>query len=99
MLVRIVKLTFKREHIEKFQQIFEDSKEAIRGTEGCCFLELYQDKGNPCLFFTYSHWNTETDLDTYRNSEFFKSVWKKTKTLFSDKPEAWSLNKMDPKNF
>jgi hypothetical protein len=47
------------------------------------------------MFFTYSYWDDATDLENYRNSEFFKSVWAKTKVLFSEKPEAWSVNKLE----
>ena len=56
-------------------------------------LELYQDKTNPELFFTYSYWEREEDLENYRNSALFKNVWAKTKVLFNDKPQAWSVNK------
>ena len=95
MLVRIVKLTFKKENITGFQQIFKETKQAIRDFEGCTFLELYQDKENSAVFFTYSYWKTSEDLENYRNSEFFKKVWGKTKLLFSEKPEAWSVNKIE----
>lgn len=95
MLVRIVKLTFHQESIPTFLEIFENSKHRIRASEGCSFVELYQDKNNDCIFFTYSYWDDESFLNNYRDSEFFKSVWSKTKVLFADKPEAWSVNKLD----
>ncbi len=40
MLVRIVKLTFKKENIASFETIFEKNKKKIRQVEGCTFLEL-----------------------------------------------------------
>ena len=55
-------------------------------------LELYQDKTNLEIFFTYSHWEKEQNLEDYRNSDLFKNVWATTKTFFNDKPEAWSLD-------
>ncbi|MEM8927815.1 MAG: antibiotic biosynthesis monooxygenase [Bacteroidota bacterium] len=91
MLIRIVKLTFKEENISSFEALFEDTKETIRNFEGCQFLELYQDKKHPNVFFTYSKWEAEMDLEAYKNSEFFKSIWGQTKKLFQDKPEAWSV--------
>ena len=45
-------------------------------------LELYQDKNNPEIFFTYSYWDKEEDLEHYRNSELFKNVWIQTKKYF-----------------
>jgi len=95
MLVRIVKLSFETQHIEKFLSIFNTNKEQIRGFKGCEFLELYQDKLNPNIFFSYSYWQSKKDLENYRNSQLFKGIWAKTKSLFNDKPEAWSLNKIE----
>ncbi|MCK0147610.1 antibiotic biosynthesis monooxygenase [Arenibacter sp. F26102] len=98
MLVRIVKLTFKKENIASFEAIFEKNKRKIRQVEGCTFLELLQSKEEDNIYFTYSYWNSTADLENYRNSEFFKSVWKKTKLLFEEKPEAWSLIKKETVN-
>ena len=85
-------MSFHQEHIPAFLENFYFNKEKIKNSEGNMFLELYQDIDNPCIFFTYSHWETENDLNNYRKSALFGEVWKFTKTLFNDKPEAWSLN-------
>ena len=95
MFVRIVKMSFHSKFIAEFQQMFAEKKTVIRNTEGCQLLELYQDKNNPEIFFTYSHWNTERDLYNYRNSDFFKATWKQTKSYFNAKPEAWSVDKKE----
>lgn len=94
MFVRIVKMSFDKDLIDKFLIVFSLHKESIRNFPGCRFLELYQDKDNPSIFFTYSYWNDEADLENYRTSELFKNVWSKTKTLFNDKPQAWSVDKV-----
>ena len=94
MFVRIVKLSFHAENIPTFLENFELIKEKIRNAPGNRLLELYQDKQNPELFFTYSYWDAETDLENYRNSELFYEVWQFTKKLFNDKPEAWSVDKL-----
>lgn len=94
MFVRIVKLSFHRENIPAFLQNFEEIKHKIRNSPGNCLLELYQDKNNPSIFFTYSYWNSEEDLENYRNSALFDEVWTFTKKLFNDKPEAWSVDKL-----
>ena len=93
MFVRIVKMSFHAKHIEEFQEMFEKKKDFIRGSDGCSLLELYQDKNNPEIFFTYSYWENDSDLENYKNSELFTTVWAKTKTFFNDKPQAWSVNK------
>ncbi len=94
MFVRIVKMSFKEDKIDDFIKNFNNSKDKIRNTQGCKLLELYRDKTNPTVFFTYSYWDTELDLENYRNSQLFKNVWNITKLLFKDKPEAWSVDKV-----
>ncbi len=94
MFVRIVKMSFHEENIPKFLENFDLMKEKIRNAPGNRLLELYRDKHNPSLFFTYSYWETEKDLENYRNSALFDEVWQFTKKLFNDKPEAWSVDKL-----
>ena len=94
MFVRIVKMSFHQNKVDDFLKNFNSIKEKIRNVDGCRLLELYQDKENSSVFFTYSYWNDEKDLENYRNSELFKIVWAQTKLLFNEKPQAWSVNKI-----
>ena len=94
MFVRIVKMSFDPNHIDQFLNNFKLNKSKIRAFRGCEFLELYRDKHNTNVFFTYSYWQSEADLENYRHSELFKTVWSKTKPLFNAKPEAWSVDKV-----
>ena len=94
MFVRIVKMSFKPDKIEEFLNNFEESKSKIRNFKGCSLLELYRDKTDPSIFFTYSYWNHERDLNNYKNSILFKDVWEQTKILFNEKPVAWSVDKI-----
>ncbi|GJM35236.1 MAG: antibiotic biosynthesis monooxygenase [Saprospiraceae bacterium] len=91
MIKRIVKLTFRPEEIDNFLAIFETKKEAIRQFPGCQHLELWRNLEPDNIFFTYSYWDAEADLEAYRHSELFKTTWKATKVLFDGKPEAWSV--------
>lgn len=95
MIKRIVKLTFRSEEIEQFRQIFEQSKAKIRAFEGCLHVELLQGTASENIFFTFSIWDSEAALNNYRHSSFFQQTWAKTKKLFSDKPEAWSVQLVD----
>lgn len=94
MLVRIVKLSFHQDKIPAFLENFELVKNQIRNFPGNRLLELYQDKTNASIIFTYSYWDSEEDLENYRKSELFTEVWGFTKQLFNDKPEAWSVDKL-----
>jgi quinol monooxygenase YgiN len=93
MIVRIVKLTFKLEEINTFNDLFEQQKKFIAGFEGCTHLTLLRDKKQANIFFTYSHWKNEEALELYRQSDFFITIWSKVKLLFDDQPQAWTLEK------
>ncbi|MEM6726722.1 MAG: antibiotic biosynthesis monooxygenase family protein [Bacteroidota bacterium] len=94
MFVRIVKMIFKEESIEEFKALFEERKEKIRHFEGCQHLELWQDRNDPTVFFTYSFWAHPDHLEAYRHSELFQDTWAKTKALFGGKPQAWSVDQL-----
>lgn len=91
MIIRIVKMTFKKNEVTAFLKLFASAKPKIRNFEGCSSLKLHQDLTNENIYYTISHWNQASDLEKYRNSEFFKKTWKDTKLLFADKPLAFSL--------
>jgi len=94
MFVRIVKMSFEPSKVEEFLGHFETHKKQIRAFVGCQLLELYRDRNQKHVFFTYSFWDSEDHLENYRQSELFKNVWSKTKPLFNDKPEAWTVDKV-----
>jgi quinol monooxygenase YgiN len=91
MIKRFVKMTFKPEHIQDFKDLFASKKDLIAAVEGCRSVELLQDIDNETIFFTYSIWEDPKYLEAYRQSDLFEGVWAKTKVLFGDKPQAWSL--------
>ena len=91
MIVRIVKMTFRKGKEKEFLQIFNSAKDKIRNFPGCSHLELLRDIHAPHVYFTYSFWETGKDLLRYRKSELFEFTWEKTKKLFLEEPDAWSL--------
>ena len=95
MIIRIVKLSLHAEYISNFKTIFEENKQKIISQKGCTQLEMLKDIKDVNVIFTYSCWDSEEDLNNYRNSELFKDVWSKTKILFNNKPEVWSTKKIN----
>ncbi len=94
MILRIVKMKFKAENCNEFLELFNKYHSQIAGFKNCISVELLRDINDPQIFFTYSKWESETDLNNYRDSELFKSVWSQTKALFEQKAEAWSVEKI-----
>jgi quinol monooxygenase YgiN len=94
MIRRIVKMTFKSGKEIDFLTVFDHSKEQIRAFSGCKHLELWQDQQHSNVFMTFSIWESVSDLEQYRASELFQTTWSKTKALFSDKAQAWTLDQI-----
>ena len=95
MLVRLVKMQFREEELENFKSLFAEVKTKIRNCPGCLSLTLLQGEGaEENIFYTYSVWTSEEDLNNYRASSLFGKTWKKTKAMFSDRPAAISLQKV-----
>ncbi|MBX2983325.1 MAG: antibiotic biosynthesis monooxygenase [Flavobacteriales bacterium] len=92
MIVRFVKMTFRPEEVEHFQELFEGWRHRIIATPGCRELELLHDISEPGVFFTRSEWESQDDLEAYRGSEVFAEVWPTVKSLFAAPAEAWSLH-------
>ena len=85
-------MTFQPDKCEDFLAIFESSKDRIRAFEGCHHLELWRGRHPDNVFMTYSHWSDEEALEAYRQSPLFAATWARTKALFADRPQAWSLD-------
>lgn len=79
--------------VDEFLDIFNQHKQAIRNFPGCTHLQLLKDADDPNCFSTLSHWSGPDDLENYRKSDLFGSVWGRVKTLFSERTQAFSLEK------
>lgn len=93
-LIRIVRMTFRKDEVEHFLDLYRKSHQRIRDFKGCLHLELWQDYHNDHIFTSYSEWVDEEALEAYRHSEVFREIWKGTKRFFAGRPEAHSFRKM-----
>lgn len=83
-------MTFKPEHCDDFIALFDHYRKHIRSAQGCSYLGMWRCTDDPCIFFTYSHWDDPKYLEAYRQSAIFAEVWPKTKAMFNAAPEAWT---------
>lgn len=93
MIVRIVKMNFDESAVPAFQELFNRQMEKIRHFPGCSHLELCRDTDHLGVFYTISHWKGVSELENYRQSALFTSIWIEVKRWFCAKPEAWSLSR------
>jgi autoinducer 2-degrading protein len=94
-MIRIVKLHFHEDKLEDFLAFFETIKHKVREFPGCEAMRLLQDRERPSIVMTYSDWRDAADLETYRHSETFASIWSHIKPWFKEKAEAWSVDVVD----
>jgi len=93
MLIRIVRMHFTEAGVGEFLEIFRNNMNAIRDFEGCDHLELMKDIDDPLTYTTLSYWKDSDSLEKYRKSELFGGVWGTVKTLFSERSQAFTLEK------
>src|SRR5689334_271946 len=97
MLVRIVRMYFTPDTSRHFLTIFRSNEDSIRKFPGCTHLALLRDASDENCFVTLSHWDSAADLEVYRKSELFESVWSRVKPLFGRQPQAFSLVREEPR--
>lgn len=90
MVTRIVKLSFKPEHVDDFLEFFEGIKNKVNEYPGCLGMQLMRQVDQPHVIFTYSQWESEDKLNEYRASGTFGKVWPNIKPWFNARPEAWT---------
>jgi len=90
-ILRIVRLTFKKEHVNDFKLLFEKIRPQIESFEGCLELQIFRDNELENVFYTLSRWLSATHLEKYRNSDLFKTTWENVSRWFDDKPKGFTL--------
>ena len=93
MIIRVVRLTLHPDRVNDFISLFNQSAPTIRGFAGCRHLELWVDVSFPNIVTSYSHWDSDTDLQTYRASAFFKKTWASVTPMFAAPATAHSYKR------
>jgi (4S)-4-hydroxy-5-phosphonooxypentane-2,3-dione isomerase len=95
MITRLVKLSLDPGSIDDFLKLFGSVQKEIADFPGCRGVKLLRDSMETNVYFTYSIWESDSDLGNYRHSELFKATWKQAKKCFSAPAQAWSLIQSD----
>jgi quinol monooxygenase YgiN len=88
MIIRIVEMTFRPDAVQEFLTIFEEVADQIRQSHGCRSLQLLSSLNHDAAFATLSVWDDDASLQRYRDSEFFRETWSRTRQLFDSPPRA-----------
>ncbi len=96
MVIRLVRMRFRSEEVERFLALYDRAYPVIVKQPGCHSVQLVREVNDPTAFATWSVWNDEASLDAYRRSAFFRnfSFWPEVKALFRLPAEAVSFKEM-----
>ena len=92
MLIRIVRLTLHPNATQSFHGLFAEIAPKIRQLQGCHRLELWTDRTAANIVATYSEWESESSLNSYRKSDLFREAWAQVKPFFVAPAEARSYD-------
>lgn len=90
-LVRIVRLSFREEHLDDFLQFYAQVQPQIAAFEGCMEVQAFRDNEQHTVIYTMSRWTNAAYLENYRQSDFFRDTWAQVSRWFEEKPQAFSL--------
>jgi quinol monooxygenase YgiN len=94
MIIRIVELSIEPGRLDDAKQLLKEVAPKVRAMKGCSFLEILNDIHDTSHFTTYSYWDSEADLNAYRDSETFMKFWRAIKPHFKAKARAWSSTRL-----
>jgi heme-degrading monooxygenase HmoA len=78
----------------EFEKIFQERKILIAAFDGCRGVELLRDIHSVNTYFTVSLWESEQQLEHYKNSALFQETWTTVKPWFVQPPQAWSVREI-----
>jgi len=96
MIVRIVRMVFRPDTVADFEALFSEVRAKIEDQPGCRGVLLASDPTDPLVRYTHSLWRDADALEAYRHGDLFAATWPRTKVLFGDRPQAFSLQLYAP---
>ncbi len=90
-MVRVVLLKFHSDQVKDALDKLNSIAPKVRAQRGCKFLEISQGFHDKSEIITYSYWESQNDLNVYRQSDFFRAFWKDIRVNFQEPARAWSV--------
>ncbi|MBI4648104.1 MAG: antibiotic biosynthesis monooxygenase [Bacteroidia bacterium] len=92
MITRIVKVSVHDSKIDDFVSFMESVRDHMLAFNGCEHWEVLNDKTNKNIFFSYSIWKSEKELEAYKYSTLYKQIWSTCKQWFTKESQAWTVD-------
>lgn len=94
MITRIVKMSVKKDKVKDFVRYFEKYNEEIKIFDGCEHHDFLEDKNDASVFFTYTTWKSERQIERYRRSETHRLHKQKLQEFYEKDDSAWTVEKI-----
>jgi len=91
MILRVVKMELIETKIGLFERFMSNLKDEKLRQEGCLHHDIFCDKDNNSIYFSYTIWNNEKSLKKYKKSELFKVVSQTIRSFCVKEPLAWTV--------
>lgn len=75
-----------------FKQTLKDYQKALKEQKGCMHLDMFSDKKEKDIFYSYTIWDNDTNLKKYRKSALYKELSGKILPLCDKEPKAWTVD-------
>lgn len=82
------RMEIKADSVEAFRRIAEPLIEATRLEAGCVRYELYQDSGNPCIFFFFEEYKDDAAKQFHSTQEYLEEFKAKREPMLQSASKA-----------
>ncbi len=85
-------MTLKEAHVDSFKKRIPIISIEVRRVSGCMHNDIFRDKNKDNVFYSYTIWNSEEDIEKYLNSQYYKEIWNDLWDYFKIEPQAWKID-------
>lgn len=83
----------KTKDIVKFRDTFTNYQSQIKDFKGCMQHDIFCDKEKEEIYYSYTIWDSEKNLNKYRKSTLLKEINTNIIQYCSKDPQAWTIDK------
>lgn len=87
-------MTVKEQYIDSFRKRVPVISNEVRRVSGCMHNDIFRDRNNDNIFYSYTIWSSEEDIERYLKSMYYKEIWGDIWDYFKKEPMAWKIDNM-----
>ncbi|OFY24093.1 MAG: hypothetical protein A2W98_14235 [Bacteroidetes bacterium GWF2_33_38] len=79
---------------KSFATFMKPFQQKIRNFDGCIHHDIFPDKENDDIFYSYTIWKSESKVKKYRNSDLIKHISEAVMPKCTKEPIAWTVDEV-----